>query len=102
MPAQRWDAEAFYTDDHTVPGTICNREGGFLTGWQPDEFDAEFFAISPREAAAIDPQQRLLLEVAYEALEDAGIPTRAIRWHPNRSHRRPVRLRLPAHAVGVG
>ena len=78
VPAQRWDAEAFYTDDHTVPGTICNREGGFLTGWQPDEFDAEFFAISPREAAAIDPQQRLLLEVAYEALEDAGIPTRSI------------------------
>ena len=78
VPAQRWDAEAFYTDDHTVPGTICNREGGFLTGWQPDEFDAEFFAISPREAAAIDPQQRLLLEVAYEALEDAGIPAPAI------------------------
>ena len=78
VPAQRWDAEAFYTDDHTVPGTICNREGGFLTGWQPDEFDAEFFAISPREAAAIDPQQRLLLEVAYEALEDAGIPARSI------------------------
>ena len=49
-----------------------------MTGWQPDEFDAEFFAISPREAAAIDPQQRLLLEVAYEALEDAGIPARAI------------------------
>ncbi len=78
VPPQRWDAELFYTDDHTVPGTICNREGGFLTGWQPDEFDAEFFAISPREAAAIDPQQRLLLEVAYEALEDAGIPARSI------------------------
>src|SRR5215813_6524672 len=78
VPAERWDAEAFYTDDHTVPGTICNRQGGFLTGWQPDEFDAEFFAISPREAAAIDPQQRLLLEVTYEALENAGIPTRSI------------------------
>ena len=78
VPPQRWDAAAFYSDDHTVPGTICNREGGFLTGWQPDEFDAEFFAISPREAAAIDPQQRLLLEVAYEALEDAGIPARSI------------------------
>ena len=58
-----------------MPGTICNREGGFLTSWQPDEFDAEFFAISPREAAAMDPQQRLLLEVACEALEDAGIRT---------------------------
>src|SRR6476659_5439743 len=78
VPPQRWDAEAFYTDDHTVPGTICNREGWVLTGRQSDEFDAEFFAISPREAAAIDPQQRLLLEVAYEALEDAGIPAPAI------------------------
>ncbi len=79
VPPQRWDADMYYTDDHTVPGTICNREGGFLTSWQPDEFDAEFFAISPREAAAMDPQQRLLLEVAYEALEDAGIPPHVIR-----------------------
>ena len=79
VPLQRWDADQYYTDDHTVPGTICNREGGFLTTWQPDEFDAEFFSISPREAAAMDPQQRLLLEVACEALEDAGIPTQAIR-----------------------
>ncbi|BBX72828.1 type I polyketide synthase [Mycobacterium shinjukuense] len=79
VPAERWDADAFYTDDHTVPGTICSREGGFLTGWKPDEFDAEFFAISPREAAAMDPQQRLLLEVAWEALENAGLPPQAIR-----------------------
>jgi len=79
VPPERWDADQYYTDDHTVPGTICNREGGFLTTWQPDEFDAEFFSISPREAAAMDPQQRLLLEVACEALEDAGIPTQAIR-----------------------
>ena len=78
VPPERWDADTYYTDDHTVPGTICNREGGFLTNWQPYEFDAEFFAISPREAAAMDPQQRLLLEVAWEALEDAGIPPRTI------------------------
>ena len=31
VPADRWDADAFYSDDHTKPGTICNREGGFLT-----------------------------------------------------------------------
>jgi phthiocerol/phenolphthiocerol synthesis type-I polyketide synthase C len=79
VPTQRWDADDYYTDDHTVPGTICNREGGFLTGWEPDEFDAEFFAIAPREAAAMDPQQRLLIEVAWEALEDAGIPAAKIR-----------------------
>ncbi len=79
VPADRWDADAYYSEDHTVPGTICNREGGFLTSWQPDEFDAEFFNIAPREAAAIDPQQRLLLEVTWEALENAGINPQTIR-----------------------
>ena len=79
VPAERWDADQYYSTDHTVAGTICNREGGFLTSWQPDEFDAEFFNIAPREAAAMDPQQRLLLEVAWEALENAGINPRAIR-----------------------
>ncbi|WSQ13143.1 acyltransferase domain-containing protein [Streptomyces sp. NBC_01231] len=37
-----------------------------------DLFDADFFGMSPAEAAVIDPQQRLLLEMAYHALEDAG------------------------------
>ncbi|MGB0972919.1 MAG: type I polyketide synthase, partial [Mycobacterium sp.] len=79
VPASRWDADEFYSPDHSVPGTICNREGGFLTSWQPDEFDAEFFTIAPREAAAMDPQQRLLLEVAWEGLEHAGINPRSLR-----------------------
>ncbi len=79
VPPERWDADALFTEDHTVPGTICNREGGFLTSWEPDEFDAEFFSITPREAAAMDPQHRLFLEVAWEALEDAGIPPNTIR-----------------------
>ncbi len=79
VPSERWDADAFYADDHSVPGTICSKEGGFLTSWRPSEFDAEFFGISPREAAAMDPQQRLLLEVTWEALENAGITAPAIR-----------------------
>jgi acyl transferase domain-containing protein len=79
VPAERWDADAFYSEDNSVPGTICTRQGGFLTSWKPDEFDAEFFGISPREAAAMDPQQRLVLEVAWEALENAGIAPHAIR-----------------------
>ena len=37
-----------------------------------DEFDAEFFGFSARDAALTDPQHRLFLETAWEALEDAG------------------------------
>ena len=79
VPSERWDADAFYSDDHSAPGTICSRDGGFLTTWRPSEFDADFFGLSPREAAATDPQQRLLLEVTWEALENAGITASAIR-----------------------
>ena len=37
-----------------------------------DEFDAEFFGFSARDASLTDPQHRLLLETSWKALEDAG------------------------------
>ncbi|BAJ32313.1 MULTISPECIES: type I polyketide synthase [Kitasatospora] len=43
-----------------------------------DGLDAEFFGLSPREAAEADPQQRLLLELGWEALEHAGIVPAAL------------------------
>lgn len=50
--------------------------GGYLQGIE--EFDHEFFHVSPREATAMDPQQRVLMEVAWEALEDACIPATSL------------------------
>ena len=53
-----------------VQSDAC-RFGAFIEGI--DQFDAEFFRISPVEAQLLDPQQRLMLETSWQALEDAGI-----------------------------
>ncbi|WP_454199269.1 beta-ketoacyl synthase N-terminal-like domain-containing protein [Nocardia sp. Marseille-Q1738] len=69
-PPHRWSGD--YTDpDRAAAGKTVSVAGGYL----PDVagFDAEFFGITPREAADMDPQQRLALELAWEAFEDAGI-----------------------------
>ncbi|MBW7921142.1 MAG: acyltransferase domain-containing protein [Rubellimicrobium sp.] len=39
-----------------------------------EQFDADFFGLSPKEAAIMDPQHRQFLEVAWQALEDAAHP----------------------------
>jgi acyl transferase domain-containing protein/thioesterase domain-containing protein/NAD(P)-dependent dehydrogenase (short-subunit alcohol dehydrogenase family)/acyl carrier protein len=39
-----------------------------------EQFDADFFGFSPKDAAIMDPQHRQFLEVAWEALENAGHP----------------------------
>ncbi|EUA14749.1 beta-ketoacyl synthase, C-terminal domain protein [Mycobacterium kansasii 732] len=77
VPADRW--MPFDDGSPAVEQTLARttRWGSFLS--DIDAFDAEFFEISPSEAAKMDPQQRLLLEVAWEALEHAGIPATSLR-----------------------
>ncbi|NBE06424.1 type I polyketide synthase [Paragemmobacter ruber] len=72
VPRDRWVHEYFL---HPVPGTK-GKTYTFAAGIVPDLwcFDSAAFGISPREAGQMDPQQRLLLQVAWEALEDAGLP----------------------------
>ena len=71
VPADRWDAEAFYDPDPMAPGRMPTKWGAFIC--DVAGFDADFFGVSPREAVAMDPQQRVALEVAWEALENAGL-----------------------------
>jgi len=71
-PEGRWRPERFLSRDKHARGMTYSFAGGYLRDGLA--FDAAAFGISRREAEQMDPQQRLLLEVAWEALEDAGIP----------------------------
>jgi polyketide synthase 5 len=73
IPANRWDVDEHYDPESGVPGRSNCKWGAFLE--DVAGFDAEFFGIGDREAAAMDPQHRLLLEASFEAVEHAGLTT---------------------------
>ncbi len=77
IPRDRWDVRTHYSPEPQVPGRTNSKWGGFIQDL--DRFDANFFGMSPREAACVDPQHRLLLELTWEALEDSGIPAERLR-----------------------
>lgn len=70
VPRDRWDISEYY-DPEPAPGRTTSKWGAFIEDIAG--FDAQFFGINEREAAALDPQHRLLLETSWEALEHAGL-----------------------------
>lgn len=73
IPANRYSKDAYSHPNGARAGVHTARGGHFVKG-DVGAFDANFFSMSAAEATALDPQVRLLLEVAYESLENAGIP----------------------------
>ncbi|MFC8361476.1 beta-ketoacyl synthase N-terminal-like domain-containing protein [Streptomyces griseorubiginosus] len=70
VPEDRWrDFGAFPPEDALPYGGYLDDIAGF---------DADFFRISPREAAVMDPQQRILLEVVHETLAHAAVPAASL------------------------
>jgi acyl transferase domain-containing protein len=76
----RYNAEAFHHPQ--TQGTRQNVipvKGGYFLKQDPYVFDAAFFNITATEAMALDPRQRIAMEVAYEALENAGMPLHKVK-----------------------
>jgi acyl transferase domain-containing protein/NADPH:quinone reductase-like Zn-dependent oxidoreductase/acyl carrier protein len=72
IPHTRWNIEEYYDPTPDKLGKMISRNSSLLNV-PIDEFDANFFKISPKESEYLDPQQRLLLEITWEALENSGI-----------------------------
>lgn len=70
VPEDRW------ADFTAYPPPETPLHGGYLDDIAG--FDADFFRITPREAAVMDPQQRILLEVVRETLDHAAVPATAL------------------------
>ncbi|MCX2933582.1 sulfolipid-1 biosynthesis phthioceranic/hydroxyphthioceranic acid synthase [Mycobacterium sp. CVI_P3] len=77
VPRDRWDNDEYFDPEPGVPGRTTSKWGAFLD--DVAGFDAEFFGVNEREAAALDPQHRLLLETSWEAMEHAGLTPEAVK-----------------------
>ena len=76
IPAMRWEPYLRRDPRNAKILAQTTSRGYFLD--RLEDFDAQFFGISPKEAEQMDPQQRLSLEVAYEALEASGIAPKSL------------------------
>ena len=78
MPRERFDVDALYRPDPATSGHHPHAAGRLPARGRHRASIRAFFGISPREASHMDPQQRVALELAWEALEDAGIPPHSL------------------------
>ncbi|KAJ6023925.1 Acyl transferase/acyl hydrolase/lysophospholipase [Penicillium herquei] len=76
-PSTRFNLDGHY-DGSKKPFTMKTPGAMFLEDVDPADFDAQFFNINHMDASSMDPQQRVLMEVAYECLENAGIPVESL------------------------
>ncbi|MFD5417333.1 SDR family NAD(P)-dependent oxidoreductase [Streptomyces sp. NPDC127069] len=77
VPRDRWNAAELKALQHPDDADRYDR-GCFIDGdiwaWEPAAL-----SVAPREGELMDPQHRLAMEVAWEAVENAGIPVEAVR-----------------------
>ena len=71
IPETRFQDIDTLVDIDRAEGKIVTNQGAWIEN--VENFDADFFNISPREAEKLDPHQRLILEVTFQAMEDAGV-----------------------------
>lgn len=70
IPDTRWNYAKYEKKNDGDSNKVTCKWGAFAP--DVDKFDAEFFAISPREAESMDPQQRIMLQVVWDTIENAG------------------------------
>lgn len=76
VPASRWESYRQRNPRFESALKQTTNRGYFVENIE--EFDCQFFGISPKEAEQMDPQQRISMEVAWEAIENAGIPAKKL------------------------
>ena len=69
-PADRWDHEAFHSDNRRATDKSYAPTGAFIDDIR--SFPALALGIPPRRVEVMDPQQRLAIEIALTAIKDGG------------------------------
>jgi 3-oxoacyl-(acyl-carrier-protein) synthase len=79
IPPERWDLGRYYSPNASDPNKSVSKWCGLLD--HVDQFDNQFFNMSPNEAKLMDPQQRILLEETWHCIEDSGLSLYMLQKH---------------------